>query len=139
MNTSPDILRGLASRVCKEEPNRDLDADIAVAVYGGEIVWKTANYTMEQFPVRRYASTMHIGGFGREAVERYTESLDAAASLVPPEWQWTAGWERPRNGGAWADVQPNHVGVSRIRALNPAAALCAAALLALAVEMENKS
>lgn len=69
------------------EGDRELDCEIAVAVLGGEIEWKQANYTMDLYPVRRYDSTMHVGGKGSEPVERYTESVDAALSLLP-EGKW---------------------------------------------------
>ena len=66
----------------------------------------------------------------RVRVLPYTSSLDAAASLVPDGWQWVCGQDRPENGGAWADVQPNIVGVTKVRAATPALALTAAALRA---------
>ncbi len=71
------------------DPDRELDTEIAVLVDGGEIIWKQATGTMESYPVRKYASTMHIGGFGYAPVPRYTESLDAAMTLLPIKWKWT--------------------------------------------------
>jgi hypothetical protein len=62
----------------------------------------------------------------------------AAASLVPKDWQWVCGKDRPENGGAWADVQPNVVGVTKRRAATPALALTAAALRARLAEMEAR-
>jgi len=94
-----DELLALAERCERAEgPDRELDAEIAVAVLGGEIVWKTANYTMEQYPARRYASEDHIGGYGNAPVEQYSASLDAAMALVPKETFWRLGHD-----GAGAD------------------------------------
>lgn len=64
-------------------PDRELDGDIAVAVHGGEIVWRTYPNAVEQYPARKYASTNHVGGFGFTPVDPYTASLDAALTLVP--------------------------------------------------------
>ncbi len=76
-----------------EEPDRELDGDIAVAVYGGEVVWLTANYTMEQYPARRHPSRMHVGGFANSHVPHFTGSVDAVLSLMEqklPGWCWEA-------------------------------------------------
>lgn len=79
------LLEELAVRCeAATEPDRDLETEIAVAVHGGEIVWKQANYTMEMYPARKYASADHVGGFGNAPVAACTSSLDAAMSLVPP-------------------------------------------------------
>lgn len=77
-----------------EGPDRELDADIAAKVFGGEIVWKTANYTMEPTPVRRYASKMHVGGFGNEYVPRVTGSIDAAYGLIPQGFKLKLGYSK---------------------------------------------
>ena len=78
----------LAARIERAEgPDRALDAEIAVAVYGGEIVWKMTNYTMESYPARRYASAQHVGGYGNDHVPEYTASIDAAMQLVPSGWK----------------------------------------------------
>jgi len=62
-------------------PDREVDAEIALAVFGGEIIWKQQNYTMEQYPVRKFASKNHVGGIGEEPVEPHTASIDAAMTL----------------------------------------------------------
>jgi hypothetical protein len=69
-----------------EGADRELDAAIAVFVDGGEIVWLTANGTMEQYPARKYQSENHLGGFGKAPIPAYTGSLDAAMMLVPQHW-----------------------------------------------------
>lgn len=70
-------------------PDREIDADIDVLLFGGETVWKQANYTMEMYPASRRASKSHIGGFANEHVPLYTASLDATVALVErmlPGW-----------------------------------------------------
>ena len=82
-------LSSLIERLEKAEgPDRELDADIAAAVLGGEIQWQTA-MTGDALPVRKYPSKDHIRGFGREPVQRYTSSIDAALTFVPEGSQWT--------------------------------------------------
>lgn len=63
-------------------PDREIDAYIDVLLFGGETVWKQANYTMEMYPASRRASKNHIGGFANEHVPLYTASLDATVALV---------------------------------------------------------
>jgi len=86
----------------------------------------------------RWNDDSEPNGANLVAAPRYTSSLDAAASLVPEGWQWACGKDRPENGGAWADVQPNAVGVTKRRAATPALALTAAALRARLAEMEAR-
>jgi hypothetical protein len=63
--------------------DRELDAEIALAIFGGEIEWQIANYTMETYPTRKYVSNMHTRGFGHCAVERFTSSIDDACYCIP--------------------------------------------------------
>jgi hypothetical protein len=87
-----DILEALLARVVDEtEPDRELDAEIAVALFGGEIVWKTANWTMESYPARRIQDAAYRGGFANTFVLAYTHSLDAARTLIPSGWQYVIG------------------------------------------------
>jgi len=87
-------LSSLIERLEKAEgPDRELDADIAAAVLGGEIQWQTA-MTGDALPVRKYPSKDHIRGFGREPVQRYTSSIDAALTLVPEGFKWKTGYSR---------------------------------------------
>lgn len=69
-------------------PDRELDAEIAVALFGGEIIWKTARYTMDAYPARRIQNSAYVGGYQNAGVLAYTESLDAALTLVPEGWTW---------------------------------------------------
>lgn len=62
--------------------DRELDADIDVALFGGETVWKQANYTMEMYPASRRASKAHVGGFANEHVPAVSSSIDAAVALI---------------------------------------------------------
>jgi len=72
---------------------RELDAEIAEAVLGGEVIWQQANYTMEMYPVRKYPSTMHVDGYSREPVLHYTTTIDAALTLIPEGWSWKLVYE----------------------------------------------
>lgn len=92
-----DMIQELIERVEKcAEIDRELEADIIVALKGGEIIWKQAAYTMEMYPVRRYASSIHVGGFGSEAVPLLCSSLNAILALVEdvmPGWRWSRGFD----------------------------------------------
>lgn len=100
-----DVLEALLARVVDDtEPDRELDAEIAVALFGGEIVWKTANWTMDSHPARRIASTAHVGGFANTFVPAYTASLDAAMTLIPPGWYYVMG-QRGRGLGYFATLE----------------------------------
>jgi hypothetical protein len=121
-------------------PDRELDCEIVVAVGGGEIVWKQANYTMEAYPAHRVPSANHLGGFANEPVPAFSASLDAAMQLVPdPAKPWCLDYEAP---GVWiadftcfASGPDNGAEISLyVRAATPALALCAAALRARAQE-----
>jgi hypothetical protein len=83
LNTLIERVRGL------EGPDREVDAEIDVVVFGGETVWTPTRYTNEQFPASRRPSKHHVGGFENEHVPTYTASLDAVVSLIErelPEW-----------------------------------------------------
>ncbi len=85
MPTKADIpaLQDLLARVeACDSLDRALDADVVVALEGGEIEWKQANYTMEMHPAIKRASRMHVGGFAREHVPSVTWSVDAALGLA---------------------------------------------------------
>jgi len=114
-------LLALAER-CEQaaEPDRELDAEIAVALFGGEIIWKTANWTMDQYPTRRFKNSDYIGGYQSSGILTYTESIDAAVTLVPEG----CGWMVMKNVAK--------VGRGPKRGATPALALCAAALRARA-------
>jgi hypothetical protein len=82
--TDPATLLTLAER-CEQAagPDRELDAEIAVALFGGEIIWKTANWTINSYPARRVKNSDYVGGYQNAAIFTYTESLDAAVTLYP--------------------------------------------------------
>ena len=114
-------------------PDRELDCEIALAVDGGEIVWKMANYTMESHPARRYASSDHVGGYGNAPVPQYTASIDAALTLVPEGWTRDVDATAPEMGIAVTLYEPKG-GPDGKRAIgdhaSEAIAICLAALRA---------
>lgn len=119
-------------------PDRELDAEIAVAVYGGEIVWLTANHTMETYPVRKHSSRDHVGGFCKAPVPSVTGSIDHAMGLVP-ESDSACGERFRLEAYLTNGVLAEHVrasawvpGSERVFAATPALALTAASLRALA-------
>ena len=90
--TERATLEALLARVLEGTgPDRELDAEIAVALFGGEIIWKTANYTMDAYPARRIQNSDYVGGYQNAGVLAYTESLDAALTLVPEGWHAEIG------------------------------------------------
>ena len=121
-------------------PDRELDAEIAVSVEPGEIVWLQANYTMEQYPAIKRARSHYIGGFAKEGVPSYTSSIDAALTLVPEGCIWNGGTVEGRNStdpqwrvtGMWAKVAPIGSGYFSDASDAPTAplAICIAALRA---------
>lgn len=79
----PAALRALQERVRSAEgADIELDAAIDVTIFGGETVWKTTRYTMEQYPASRRPSLNHVGGFANEYVPRVTSSIDACVALI---------------------------------------------------------
>lgn len=91
----PAALRALQERVRSAEgADIELDAAIDVTIFGGETVWKTTRYTMEQYPASRRPSLNHVGGFANEYVPRVTSSIDACVALIEkvlPGWHWEVG------------------------------------------------
>jgi len=131
-----DLIALIALVEAARGPDRDLDAEIA---------WlRTARDKKRLGPPDLSREVWHAGlptpawvkwDSVASFLPRPTGSLDAAASLAPDGWQWVCGQDRPQNGGAWADVQPNIVGVTKVRAATPALALTAAALRARLAQM----
>lgn len=134
------------------EPDRDLDCEIAVAVHGGEIVWKQANYTMESYPARKYASKNSFGGFGFAPVERFTASQDDAMTIAKPSieqagWygdklylvgngnRWSCAAQRAKNIGHWSERWKESWALACHSA---ALAICACSLRVLGGEEEDR-
>lgn len=125
-----------------EGEDMELDADIAVTLLGGETEMHMTRYTGEFYFVRKYPSTAHRSGFGKEPVAAYTSSLDAALGLVGaklPGWKKSFG-----EGEAWlARVFNPDAGINaendRFTAAGktPSLALLSALLSALIAEEEN--
>lgn len=112
-------------------PDREIDCEIAVALFGGEIIWKQSVGTMEAYPVRRYASQDHVGGFCNGFVPAYTASLDAARGLVRPRWYSVYESQNfAKANVGWALTNDGAPGTGKSAPL----ALCAAFLRALAQE-----
>jgi hypothetical protein len=137
---TPAELRALAKRVCEEQPSREFDAEIA-KVLG----WKRMNSSDLWWPgwllaeARRRKRSIWSMGKQPVALLAYTTSLDAAASLMPEGWVWSLDssrrWDKTPFAMAFA-CGPNGRETGEHEAATPAAALCAAALLARAAEME---
>lgn len=107
MQADISTLEALLERVesCTE-PDIELDAAIDIAMFGGETIWKQANYTMEMYPASRRPNKSFRGGFENAYVPRVTSSVDAALALmqqVLPGWDWSLHYD---NGEAIAGVQP---------------------------------
>lgn len=80
-------------------PDRELDAAIDIALFGGETVWRQANYIMDSHPASKRPSKNHHGGFAFEAVPLYTSYLDASLGSVLqalPGWAWKLVHEEGR-------------------------------------------
>jgi hypothetical protein len=128
-------LEALLARVLEGTgPDRELDAEIAVALFGGEIIWKTARYTMDAYPARRVQNSAYVGGYQNAGVLAYTESLDAALTLVPDGWKVASLGESPERTNSWT-VWLRHrrgetelLGIMVKHAATPARALIAACI-----------
>ena len=141
--TDPTTLLALAERSEQAAgPDRELDAEIAVGLFGGEIIWKAARYTMDLYPARRFQNSDYIGGYQNSGVLTYTESLDAAATLVPTEpphnlrigkWWWMLEtWSDYCRASVNYENGDSAILEESAEAATPALALCAAALRARA-------
>lgn len=110
-------------------PDRELDAEIWAAVRPdlrsavAFAQWKGLRPRGEDWDTA-------FANYCRERAPHFSRSVDAALTLVPEGWQWVVGGDRAANGGPWADVQPNHTGVTKTHAPTPSLALCTAALKA---------
>lgn len=113
-----------------EGPDREVDCEIALALHGGEIVWKQAQYTGDSYPYRKYKSADHVGGYGSAPVERYTQSIDAASTTVPKDMIWFTGIDDAYGLPGHARINDAYLGNFIGQGKNPAIALCLAAFYA---------
>lgn len=115
-------------------PDRELDAMIAVATD-----WRWDDWEEGESTARGQAEKHGLDWLVGRAKDgmasmwrhmpRYTASLDAAVTLVPDGWEYTAKQEGPRH--IWA-MHKRRVEVAN--AATPALALCGAALRARAAQ-----
>lgn len=109
--------------------DRELDATIDVALFGGETVWLQTNYTMEMYPATKRPAADHVGGFAKEHVPLYTTSLDATVALVeklrPGDFVEVSGPYPTADGSNWLAIFDNEtvVGHGRTEVLARLAAL----------------
>jgi hypothetical protein len=118
-------LRALAKRVCEEAPSRELNEAVARAAgwrYRGYGYWAPPGSSLD----------------ARQHLPQILRSLDAAASLMPRWYSWMVSHRQI--DGAWVNLaqawMPEPRSTVQGQAQDPAAALCAAALLAMAADME---
>lgn len=123
--TDPATLLALADRVEREAPSRELFVAMATA-----LGWRRGVEGLCRISPK---------GIPHEREPNWLYSIDAAISLIPHGWVWVAGCDFEQPGfarihwcGITADDRP--LTVQSDGAATPAAALCAAALRALARE-----
>ena len=138
--TTPEALNALADRVEREEPSRELDCEIAVSVYGGEVLQIPARFTGGVIFALKLPSAAHIGRFSRNPVEPYTTSLDSAVTLVPEGASWNVQMYRGSGDAVviYEDNEDRPDLDAEASAKTPAAALTAAALRARAADMQAR-
>lgn len=142
--TANSELQSLLERVEKEKgTDREIDADLDVALRGGEIQWRQANYTMDMHPVARRPSGNHLGGYEHEHVPLYTASIDAALALaerVLPGWDYEITGIRAHGAVAilwkegWRDDWER---ATRSESATPPLAILAALLKALIAQKQG--
>jgi hypothetical protein len=130
----PSVLFALAERCEREEPSRELDAEIAVAL-GHHVEWKQANYTMTAFPAISWRPPHPYAGM-REPCPQWTTSLDAAVTLVPASKPMSRHVHQQDNGSWWVELRDGYCTsydkVFIASAKTEPMAICAAALRARA-------
>lgn len=97
--------------------DRELDKDIYVLTTGGDPSEHRINWQYAQF------------------LPRFTESMDAALTLVPEGWWWVLKLA-PHRKGAFAELHSHKIGGGELAisdGTTPAIALCIAALKARSV------
>ena len=112
-------------------PDRDLDGEIAAAVWGAHTEWEQANYTMDIYLVVHWAPPHPYAGM-KEPCPAYTASIDAALTLVPDGARWCVGRYVVPDGEEASEYAARVDGPRFYDAASPAIALCIAALKARA-------
>lgn len=131
----------LAERVEQASgPERDLDAEIALAITGntaqlsegGNMIWCGGWHSV-------LADLPAVPWSGRWVqVARYTASLDAALTLVPDTHCWALFVGRLATQAAyWRRAEDESAATTWVVAATPSLALCAAALRARAEEARD--
>lgn len=130
------LLLQLAERCEREAPSRELDADIFETV-GGD-AWERA-YRRAQEPCGCPHDTAVKDARWRSP--RYTTGLEAAVTLVPEDWTWSAGVAAgvPTRHQPWAEMYRGLYAAQRSSAATTALALSAAALRARAADVVAKA
>lgn len=129
----------LAARVeAASGPDRELDADIAIAIR-----WRVLGniqHWVHDWPAGyehgSYEGTIRLANYPDGEgykVPEFTASLDSAMSLIPQGAEWKCeGWPEPSKVHSGASATAWVQGAARVYAATPALALCAAALRARA-------
>lgn len=140
-----ELLR-LAERVeAATAPDRELDARIAVAIYSDSGHADPRDNTHARFPSPSdecAPGTYWISAFSGlslRTADPFTASLDAAMTLVPEGWDWSAGTLGNGKGGhSFMRPAGRHYPRVEVDAATPALALTAASLRARAHEAEAR-
>lgn len=119
-------------------PDRELDEAIAM-VMGWSREWVDHGFRKTTEWKRPEGASLPIGTLAEPPF--FTASIDAARSLVPEEWAWSAGIDTPIPGfspasaNAWPQAQPFPVELDIFTdGATPALALVSAALKARAAQ-----
>jgi hypothetical protein len=109
--TDTETLRSLLER-CKAAtgPDRELDADIAVAL-GHKITWRTSVGTMEPYPDIHWQAPHYRAGL-REPCPCWSASIDAVVALIEIK---LPGWDmelRRSSYGSFCSLMPENVNES---------------------------
>jgi hypothetical protein len=142
-----DELRSLAKRVCEEAPSRELDAEVAVAMGYCIHPWSARERSGAQSDTGFTCTLCGADSWGNKGPkgERLsdnkpcTTSLDVAASLMPVGWSVdVCVFANSATVRAFRNSPPLTT-TDVIRAPTEPQARTAAALLAMAVDLENEN
>jgi hypothetical protein len=134
---SADVLLKMADRCEREEASFELEADIARTI-GWTLVRMTE--INERVPGFKGPQGCPPGENYLGWVPGFSRSLDAAVTLVPPEFHWSVDGRNPQETLGTANVYQIATSVPAARcfgAKTPALALCAAALRARAAMVKK--